>query len=66
MATVAKYLSQVAAQQPMLRDRAGVTRLFDGLDLVDPGVVNAPQWRPDTPEEEARPASMWCGADRKG
>jgi trans-aconitate methyltransferase len=66
MATVAKYLSQVAAQKPMLRDRAGVTRLFDGLDLVEPGVVNAPQWRPDTPEEAAMPASMWCGVARKG
>jgi S-adenosyl methyltransferase len=66
MATVAKYLSQAAAQKPMLRDRAGVTRLFDGLDLVEPGVVNAPQWRPDTPEEAAMPASMWCGVARKG
>jgi hypothetical protein len=37
MAAVAKYLSQVAAQKPMLRDRTGVTRLFDGADLVEPG-----------------------------
>jgi len=66
MATVAKYLSQVAVQKPMLRDRAGVTRLFDGLDLVEPGVVNAPQWRPDTPEEAAMPASMWCGVAHRG
>jgi hypothetical protein len=66
MAMVARYLSQAAAQKPMLRDRAGVTRLFDGLDLVEPGVVNVPQWRPDTPEEAAMPASMWCGVARRG
>jgi S-adenosyl methyltransferase len=43
-----------------------VTRLFNGLDLVEPGVVNVPQWRPDTPEEAARSAPMWCGVARKG
>jgi hypothetical protein len=30
------------------RDRAGVTRLFDGLDLVDPGVTKTAKWRPDS------------------
>jgi hypothetical protein len=59
MATVAKYLSQVAAQKPMLRDRAGVTRLFDGLDLVEPGGGQRAA-------VAAMPASMWCGVARKG
>jgi hypothetical protein len=30
-----------------LRDRAAVTSWFDGLDLVEPGVVPVNQWRPD-------------------
>jgi SAM-dependent methyltransferase len=34
-----------------MRDRPAVTRLFAGFDLVEPGVVWAPQWRPDTPED---------------
>lgn len=29
------------------RDRDEVAALFDGLELVDPGVVWVPQWRPD-------------------
>jgi S-adenosyl methyltransferase len=29
-----------------LRDRAGVQRFFDRLELVEPGLVWAPEWRP--------------------
>jgi hypothetical protein len=35
-----------------LRGRAEVTALFDGLELLDPGVVYAPEWRPDRPYRE--------------
>lgn len=30
-----------------LRSRAQITDLFDGFDLVEPGVVSLPEWRPD-------------------
>jgi len=30
-----------------MRDRAAITRFFDGLDLLEPGVVQLEQWRPD-------------------
>ncbi len=30
------------------RPRAQVERFFDGLEVVDPGVVFVPQWRPET------------------
>jgi len=30
-----------------LRNRAGVSRFFDGLELVEPGLVWVPQWRPE-------------------
>lgn len=33
------------------RDRDQFTRLFKGLELVDPGVVYVPQWRPESPED---------------
>jgi SAM-dependent methyltransferase len=45
------------------RDRAEVTGLFDGWDLLDPGVVFIPDWRPDNPpdpSDTARPLA-WCG-----
>jgi hypothetical protein len=32
-----------------LRRRADVLRLFDGFELVDPGLVYAARWRPDSP-----------------
>jgi hypothetical protein len=32
-----------------LRSRAEVTRFFDGLELVDPGVVPILHWRPTEP-----------------
>jgi hypothetical protein len=31
------------------RTREEITRFFDGLDLVEPGIVFLPQWRPDEP-----------------
>ena len=33
------------------RSTAEITRLLNGLTLVEPGVVHLPQWRPDTPED---------------
>jgi SAM-dependent methyltransferase len=32
-----------------LRSREEIERFFDGLDLVEPGLVYLPQWRPDAP-----------------
>lgn len=31
------------------RSREQIEKFFDGLDLVDPGLVYLPQWRPDEP-----------------
>lgn len=33
------------------RTREQITRFFDGLTIVEPGVVELPQWRPETPED---------------
>ena len=43
-----------------MRSRADVLRLFDGFDLVDPGLVYIPQWRPDSPEDVPEdPSKFW-------
>jgi hypothetical protein len=45
-------LSEVFGElrEPMRpRDRDEVTALFAGFDLLEPGVVAAPEWRPDRP-----------------
>jgi hypothetical protein len=48
------------------RDRGEITRFFDGLELVEPGVVSCPHWRPD-PSAWAVPGEVmtFCGVGRK-
>jgi hypothetical protein len=47
------------------RPQAAVRRFFDGLELLDPGVVQLPQWRPDPDTPQPGPLPMWCGFGRK-
>jgi hypothetical protein len=47
------------------RSRAEVARFFDGLELVGPGLVRAPEWRPDSDADLANPAAVWAGVARK-
>jgi hypothetical protein len=50
------------------RSRAQIERLFDGFDLVDPGVVPAHEWRPDPAAAPADPRRLWgllAGVARK-
>jgi len=65
MAEMIRRLNETTAEKTTLRDRAGVTRLFDGLELVEPGVIRAAEWRPDTDLEAASPAALWGGVARK-
>jgi S-adenosyl methyltransferase len=60
-----RRLNQSVAQKATLRDRVGVTRLFAGLDLVEPGMVRVAQWRPDSALEAASPTGLWGGVARK-
>ncbi|MGD0063146.1 MAG: SAM-dependent methyltransferase [Streptosporangiaceae bacterium] len=60
-----RRLNQSVAEEATLRDRAGVTRLFDGFELVEPGVVRTAEWRPDSELEAASPAALWAGFARK-
>jgi trans-aconitate methyltransferase len=65
MAEMVRRLNETTAEKTTLRDRAGVTRLFDGLELAEPGVIRAAEWRPDTAAEAASPAALWGGVARK-
>jgi SAM-dependent methyltransferase len=43
------------------RSRAEILRFFDGFDLVDPGLVYIPQWRPDSPADvPSDPSKFWA------
>jgi hypothetical protein len=51
-----------------LRPRAAVERFFTGLDLIDPGLVFTPQWRPESPHDvgpEPERAGVYAGVGRK-
>lgn len=41
--------------------RGTVTRFFDGLELVEPGVVQLARWRPRTEAESQAAAALWGG-----
>ncbi|MEO6082260.1 MAG: SAM-dependent methyltransferase [Umezawaea sp.] len=43
-----RQLYQRTATPMSMRSRAQVTALFDGFDIVDPGVVFLPLWRPES------------------
>ncbi|MBO0804188.1 MAG: SAM-dependent methyltransferase [Nocardiopsaceae bacterium] len=48
------------------RSRAEVARFFEGLDLVEPGLVPHQDWRPDREDKEmAGIISLWAGVARK-
>ncbi len=60
-----KRLNRLMYQKVTPRSHAEVTRFFDGLDVVEPGVVPVPQWRPDSEIEANRRSVMWGGVGRK-
>lgn len=66
LADFARALNERQLDSPLvLRDHAQVTRFFEGLDLVEPGVVQLSKWRPQTELESAAAAALWGGVARK-
>ena len=47
VAVVAERLSKALGATWVVRSRPEILRFFTGLDLVDPGLVQIDQWRPD-------------------
>jgi hypothetical protein len=47
------------------RSRAVVARFFDGLEVLEPGVVKVTEWRPESVLEAQGPTSLWGGVARK-
>jgi hypothetical protein len=40
-----------------MRSRDNIARFFEGYDMVEPGLVPMPEWRPDTALEDEDPYS---------
>jgi len=65
MAEMANRLNQMMAEKVTFRSQAEVAPFFAGLELIEPGMTNVPDWRPETTEEASSPAALWAGVARK-
>jgi hypothetical protein len=59
-----KRVNSRMAEQVTLRSHDEVAALLHGLELVEPGVVPASQWRPE-PRAADVPSQVWVGVARK-
>jgi hypothetical protein len=65
MAEMAKRLNQMMAEKVTFRSQSEVAPFFAGLELIEPGMTNVPDWRPETDGEASSPAALWAGVARK-
>ena len=69
MTEAARVWNERSPTKITLRSNAEIARFFDGLELLEPGVVQLPQWRPDSPVADTGPGGglvpHYCGVGRK-
>ena len=65
MAEAARRYNRLAHETQRHRTHAEVTRFFDGLDLVEPGVVAVHEWRPGPETVPGTRSGMWGGVAGK-
>jgi hypothetical protein len=65
MAQMAERLNKLMAEKVTFRTGPQVARFFDGLELVEPGMVRVQEWRPASEIEAKSPAALWGGVGRK-
>jgi hypothetical protein len=57
--------NETGAVPYFLRPVDQITAYFEGLDLVEPGIVSVPLWHPEPADEEPRPIGQHGGLGRK-
>jgi len=65
MISMANRLNELMAQQAVPRTHREVAAFFAGLELLEPGLVRIPEWRPASVSESAVRAQMWGAVARK-
>jgi hypothetical protein len=65
VAEARRRYNSLARETQRHRTREEVTRFFDGLTLIDPGVVLVQQWRPASELEARAKSTMWCGVAQR-
>ncbi|GAA4732925.1 SAM-dependent methyltransferase [Phytohabitans rumicis] len=61
----ARIWNQSANPQYHLRSPERIARFFDGLELVEPGVVSVTRWRPGLDNDDLPEIDQYCGVGRK-
>jgi len=56
---------RMSGPKATMRDRATISRFFNGLELLEPGMVQPQQWRPDPGALVPAQVTAWCGIARK-
>jgi hypothetical protein len=75
-AEAARRLNSMTAEQRQLRSEKEVARFFDGVELVEPGLVQVAEWRPDPSSPDSPPSAdaklararrggRWAGVGQK-
>jgi O-methyltransferase involved in polyketide biosynthesis len=61
------HWNEVGTPTMTLRTPEQIAGFFDGLDLVEPGVVSCSRWRPDlsSPDDQPPEVDEFCGVARK-
>ena len=62
---IRRFNDRAGGEAGTLRSRAEILRFFDGLRLVEPGLVRIPEWRPASEIEARAAAPLWGGVARK-
>ncbi|MFD5012937.1 SAM-dependent methyltransferase [Streptomyces chartreusis] len=57
--------NETGAVPYFLRPVDKIEAFFEGLELIEPGVVSVPLWRPDPADQEPRPIGQHGGVGRK-
>ena len=65
MAETFERLNAQMAESVLLRTREEVAGLFGGVEIIEPGVAQLPQWWPERDAPTTGPLPMWCGVGRK-
>jgi S-adenosyl methyltransferase len=65
MAEFVRRYNELAAEKATFRTHDQVCRFLDGLQLLEPGVVKLPAWRPASNVEARAPTAQWAGMARK-
>ena len=66
MADAVTRLTKLTPEPVTMRTRAEILGFFDDLEMVEPGLVQLPAWRPDPADPPVKgPVPFWCGVGRK-